>query len=82
MDAGLPVIGWRSGNLPHLIDDGEQGIVVTPGDIPALRRALRSLAEDEPTRRSMAAAAARRAAALPTWDQSAERFFRILAGTR
>ena len=29
MDAGLPVVGWRSGNLPHLIDDGKQGILIT-----------------------------------------------------
>lgn len=80
MDAGLPVIGWRCGNLPHLVDDGKQGIVITPGDIRALSAALRSLAEDEPERRRMGAAAARRAQSLPTWEQSAQQFFAILAG--
>jgi glycosyltransferase involved in cell wall biosynthesis len=80
MDAGLPVIGWRRGNLPHLVDDGKQGIVITPGDIPALSSALRRLAEDEPERRRMGAAAARRAQSLPTWEQSAQQFFAILAG--
>lgn len=80
MDAGLPVIGWRCGNLPHLIDDGKQGIVITPGDIRALADALRRLADNEPERRRMGAAAHRRALSLPTWDQSARQFFTILAG--
>lgn len=80
MDAGLPVIGWRSGNLPHLVEDGKQGIVITPGDIRALTDALRRLAEDEAERRRMGAAAADRALSLPTWEQSAEQFFTILEG--
>jgi glycosyltransferase involved in cell wall biosynthesis len=80
MDAGLPVIGWRCGNLPHLVDDGKQGIVLSPGDIPALSAALRRLAENEPERCQMGAAAARRAQDLPTWEQSAQQFFAILAG--
>jgi glycosyltransferase involved in cell wall biosynthesis len=80
MDAGLPVIGWRSGNLPYLVDDGQQGIVTTPGDIGALAAALCRLAEDEPERQRMGAAAARRALSLPTWEQSAHQFYAILAG--
>jgi glycosyltransferase involved in cell wall biosynthesis len=80
MDAGLPVIGWRSGNLPHLVEDGKQGIVITPGDIGALSGALRRLATGEPERQRMGAAAADRALSLPTWEQSAERFYAILAG--
>ena len=80
MDAGLPVIGWRSGNLPYLVDDGQQGIVITPGDIGALAAALRRLAEDEPERQRMGAAAAHRALSLPTWEQSAHQFYAILAG--
>src|SRR5215469_5653306 len=79
LDAGLPVIGWRSGNLPHLVDDGKQGMVLTPGDVAGLARALRMLAEDEMTRSKMAAAAADRARKLPTWDESAQQFFSVLA---
>jgi len=33
--AGLPVVGWRAGNLPHLVSDGVEGVVLTPGDVPA-----------------------------------------------
>jgi len=25
--AGLPVVGWRAGNLPHLVSDGVEGVV-------------------------------------------------------
>ncbi|HZA82022.1 MAG TPA: glycosyltransferase family 4 protein, partial [Actinomycetes bacterium] len=75
MAAGLPVVGWRAGNLPHLATDGREGLLVTPGDVAGLSHALRRLAEDEDLRRRLAAAAGRRAAARPTWAQSADLFF-------
>lgn len=78
MTAGLPVVGWRSGNLPHLVVDGKEGLMVAPGDVRALAGALGRLAEDEPARRRMAAAAGRRAQSLATWEQSAQRFFATL----
>ena len=78
MAAGLPVVGWRAGNLPHLATDGREGLLVTPGDVAGLRHALRRLAEDEDLRRRLAAAAGRRAAARPTWAQSADLFFGAL----
>jgi glycosyltransferase involved in cell wall biosynthesis len=78
MTAGLPVIGWRSGNLPHLVTDGREGLTVAPGDVRALAGALGRVAADEPARRRMAAAAARRAQNLATWEQSAQRFFATL----
>lgn len=78
MTAGLPVIGWRSGNLPHLVTDGREGLTVAPGDVRALAGALGRIAADEPARRRMAAAAARRAQSLATWEQSAQQFFATL----
>jgi glycosyltransferase involved in cell wall biosynthesis len=45
--ACLPVVGWRAGNLPHLVSDGVEGVVLDPGDIPALAAALDRLASDE-----------------------------------
>jgi glycosyltransferase involved in cell wall biosynthesis len=78
MAAGLPVVGWRAGNLPHLASDGREGLLAATGDVAGLSRALRRLAEDEPLRRRLAAAAARRAAGRPTWARSAELFFAAL----
>jgi glycosyltransferase involved in cell wall biosynthesis len=78
MAAGLPVVGWRAGNLPHLASDGQEGLLAATGDVAGLSRALRRLAEDEPLRRRLAAASARRAAGRPTWTRSAELFFAAL----
>lgn len=76
--AGLPVVGWRAGNLPHLATDGVEGVVLEPGDVPALAAALDRLATDEAWRAGLAAAAARRGAALPTWADTAAALFAAL----
>jgi glycosyltransferase involved in cell wall biosynthesis len=75
MAAGLPVVGWDAGNLPHLARDGVEGRVVAPGDHAALTAALGALAENEPLRCRLAAAARRRAATFPTWQETARRLF-------
>lgn len=78
--AGLPVVGWRAGNLPNLVDDGIEGVVLEPGDVIGLGAALQRLAVDEGYRRRLAAAAATRGAGLMTWEQSASQFFDVLRG--
>lgn len=75
MTEGLPVVGWDAGNLPHLARNGVEGLAVSPGDVPALAGALRSLTLDEPLRRRMAAAARLRADEFPTWDDTARMVF-------
>lgn len=75
MSAGLPVVGWRAGNLPYLADSGREGILVEPGDVDGLAGALFTLAENKRLRRKLGQAAARRAVHRPTWRQSAGLFF-------
>jgi glycosyltransferase involved in cell wall biosynthesis len=75
MAFGLPVVGYAAGNLPHLARDGEEGLVVPPGDVPALAAALGRLADDEGLRTRLGAAAARRAATFPTWEDTAGLLF-------
>src|SRR3954470_6824280 len=75
MAFGLPVVGWRAGNLPYLADDGREGLLVAPGDIDGLARALQVLAEDPSLRDRLGQAARRRASARPTWEQAAAQFF-------
>lgn len=79
MAAGLPVVGYAAGNLPHLARDGQEGLVVPPGDVDALAAALRGLANDEALRARLGNAAARRAAAFPTWEDTAAHLFTELA---
>jgi glycosyltransferase involved in cell wall biosynthesis len=75
MAAGRPVIGYAAGNLPHLARDGKEGLVVPPGNVEALAGALRRLADDEGLRIHLGNAARRRAAGLPTWQESAALLF-------
>ena len=77
MAAGLPVVGWAAGNLPHLADDGVEGRVVPTGDGPALAAALGELCADDDLRRRLGAAARRRAERLPTWDDTATAFYAV-----
>lgn len=52
MRAGLPVIATRvpGAGMNHVLDGGEAGVLVPPGDVAALAAALRELAAD-PARR-------------------------------
>jgi len=48
MAAGVPVIGTAAGAVPEIIRDGETGLLVPPGDVQALARAiLRALSAPE-----------------------------------
>jgi glycosyltransferase involved in cell wall biosynthesis len=78
--AGLPVVGWRAGNLPFLADHGRDGVLVPVGDVPALGRAIEWLARDPALRERLGRAAHTRAAGRPTWDETAARFFAIIHG--
>jgi len=78
MAAGLPVVGWRAGNLPSLAANGREGLVLEPGDVAGLSSALERLAEDADFRERLAAAALERGRHLPTWNDTARRFFGLL----
>jgi glycosyltransferase involved in cell wall biosynthesis len=75
MAFGLPVVGWRAGNLPFLAEDGAEGLILAPGDLGGLTEALRQLANDERLRLRLGAAAKQRAVTRPTWDEVATMFF-------
>jgi len=75
MAMGLPVVGWKIGNLPYLADDGREGLLLTPGDLTGLARAMKLLANDRALRERMGEAALRRASTRPTWEDSAALFF-------
>ena len=78
MAFGLPVVGWRLGNLPYLADDEGDALLVAPGDVAGLARALARLAGDEPLRRRLGDSGRRRALSRPTWSESATLFFDVV----
>ncbi|GAA2839129.1 hypothetical protein GCM10010505_72740 [Kitasatospora aburaviensis] len=61
MTSGLPSVVTRVGGMPEVLDDGEQGLLVPPGDPAALAAALGRLAGDPPLRDRLGAAARKRA---------------------
>jgi len=78
MAFGVPVVGWRAGNLPYLAEDGREGLLVPPGDIEGLARALQLLATDARLRTRLGQAAGRRASTRPTWEEAAALFFEAI----
>ncbi len=76
---GLPVVGTATGAIPELVGD-EAGIVVPPGDVNALARALTQVLDDMPTgtRERLAEGARRVRERLPTWEAAAEKMADVL----
>ena len=75
---GLPILGTTAGAIPETVPC-EAGILVPPDDSVALAAALRRLATDPGERARLGAGAQAAAARLPTWQETANVFDRILA---
>jgi glycosyltransferase involved in cell wall biosynthesis len=63
MASGLPVVATAVGGIPDLISDGENGLLVMPGEPRQLAEALASLITDPGTRTRMGLAGRQRALA-------------------
>ncbi len=54
MAVGLPVVATMVGGIPELVDQGETGLLVEPGNPGEIARALTGLLRNESERKSMA----------------------------
>lgn len=85
MAAGLPVVSTRVGAIPEVVQDGETGVLIAPGDGAALAGALATLIADADLRRRMGERGRQRAAehfdALANGRRLAQ-LLRSLAGER
>ncbi|MHB0870813.1 MAG: glycosyltransferase family 4 protein [Chloroflexota bacterium] len=79
MSFGLPVVAFRMGPLPWLVEQG-CGMLVTPGDVAALAEAMKAMATQPALLRRMGEAAIQRVGRLPTWRDSEERFSNLVEG--
>jgi glycosyltransferase involved in cell wall biosynthesis len=73
MASGTPVIASRVGGIPEVVEDGETGFLVAPGDVSALRQRIETLRNDRALASRMGARARDRVFARWTWAQCAER---------
>jgi glycosyltransferase involved in cell wall biosynthesis len=70
MAHGRPVVASAVGGLRDLVVDGETGLFVPPGDVPALRAALERLLADSELRRRLGTAARARAREHFSWERA------------
>ena len=86
MAAGLPVVASRVGGIPEMVDDGESGVLVPPGDAEALAAAAIGLLRDPGRRRRLGETAAFRARQRHSIALEAARvdalYARVLGGDR
>jgi glycosyltransferase involved in cell wall biosynthesis len=75
---GLPIVSTTAGAIPDTVP-AAAGVLVPPGDPPALAAALRRVISMPEVRRQLAAGAARARASLPDWPAAAGAFAAELA---
>jgi glycosyltransferase involved in cell wall biosynthesis len=61
MSMGRPVIASRIAGLADVVNDGENGFLVPPGDVEALRKSIQQLVDDPALRQRLGQGALRRA---------------------
>jgi glycosyltransferase involved in cell wall biosynthesis len=79
MAAGVPVVASDLPNIREVIRDGENGLLVAPGDPQALARGLARVLQDKAGAANMAAQARQDAAAY-TWKERARRILERAEG--
>jgi glycosyltransferase involved in cell wall biosynthesis len=86
MACGVPVVATTGGALPEVVGrSGETGVLVAPGDPPALAAALSDLLDDPAARSRLGAAGRERVLRRYTWRVTAEGTeagYRSLPGVR
>jgi glycosyltransferase involved in cell wall biosynthesis len=72
MSCGVPVIASGIGGVRLVIEDGQNGLLVPPGDVPALTGAIESLLQNPLHRQSLGLAARRTIETRLNWQSVAD----------
>jgi glycosyltransferase involved in cell wall biosynthesis len=80
MSRGKPVVASAVGGTPELVQDGQTGLLVPPGDVEALREALRRLLDDRELARRLGTAGAQRVRDEFSGDAAAARVLGLYVG--
>jgi len=79
MASGLPCVSCYAVGIVDCLRDGENGLLVPPGDIAALAGALRRMIEDAALRRRLAAAALAECRATYSWSAVSRQIMGVYA---
>ena len=82
MSAGLPIVSCHAVGVVDCLRDGENGLLVQPGDIHALADALGRLLDDAPLRRRLAECACEEVHRLYSWPVVARQIVGVYTQTR
>lgn len=77
MAAGKAIVASRCGQIPDVLQDGHTGLLVEPGDVADLARALRQAIADPDLRQRLGANARRQAETRHSWAHVAEKLKEI-----
>jgi glycosyltransferase involved in cell wall biosynthesis len=84
MASGAAIVASRVGQLTEVIHDGHNGLLVPPGDVPAMVAALRTLVEDSALRSRLGLQAREDAVRIHSWNRYLSRleslFATVIAG--
>jgi glycosyltransferase involved in cell wall biosynthesis len=78
---GLPVVGTRVGAVPEIVQDGETGYLVEPGDVRGLADALTRLLADPERCRAFGTLGRRRMLERYTWPRVADSITTTISST-
>ncbi len=70
---GIPVVSTRAAAIPETVP-ADAGVLVPPGDVPALAKALAALMDDPNALRLLTSNALAARSQLPNWNQSSTQF--------
>lgn len=79
---GCPSVSTRVGGIPEVVEDERSGLLVPPGDVDALVRAIESLIDDPRRRVTLGRAAQQRARAQFSADQIVPRYVALYRRVR
>lgn len=78
MACGKPVVATDTGGIPELVQDGEEGYLVRPGDRAQLQDRMQRLAWSNDLRIEMGRKGRKKIGARYTWENIGEQYLRIL----
>ncbi|AWN50158.1 glycosyl transferase family 1 [Methylobacterium terrae] len=82
MAAGQAVVSTHSVGVSDCLRDGENGLMVQPGDVPALAEALHRIITDRPLRARLAAAALEECRRVYSWQAVGRQIMEVYAAVK